>query len=31
MNPLDSIPGTIIAGIVLAVILAFVAKQIVGA
>ena len=31
MNPLDSIAGTVIAGIVLAVILAFVAKAIAGA
>ena len=31
MNPLDSIAGTVIAGIVLAVILAFVAKTIAGA
>ncbi len=31
MNPLESIAGTVIAGIVLAVILAFVAKTIVGA
>lgn len=31
MNPLDSIPGTVGAGIVLAVILAFVAKAIAGA
>ncbi len=31
MNPLESIAGTVIAGIVLAVILAFVAKAIVGA
>jgi len=31
MNPLDSIPGTIVAGIVLAVVLAFVAKAIAGA
>ena len=31
MNPLDSIAGTVGAGIVLAVILAFVAKAIAGA
>ena len=31
MNPLESIPGTVIAGVVLAVILAFVAKAIAGA
>ena len=31
MNPLESIPGTVIAGVVLAVILAFVAKTIAGA
>ena len=31
MNPLESIAGTVVAGIVLAVILAFVAKAIVGA
>ena len=31
MNPLETIPGTVIAGVVLAVILAFVAKTIAGA
>ncbi len=31
MNPLDSISGTVVAGVVLAVILAFVAKAIAGA
>ena len=31
MNPLDSIAGTVAAGVVLAVILAFVAKAIAGA
>jgi len=31
VNPLDSIPGTIITGVVLAVILAYVAKAIAGA
>jgi hypothetical protein len=31
MNPLDSIPGTIVAGVVLAVVLAFIAKAIAGA
>jgi len=30
VNPLDSIPGTIGAGVVLAVVLAFVAKAIAG-
>lgn len=31
MNPLDSISGTVVAGVVLAIILAFVAKAIAGA
>ncbi len=31
MNPLDTIQGTVIAGVVLAVILAFAAKAIAGA
>jgi hypothetical protein len=31
MNPLETIPGTVIAGVVLAVILAFAAKAIAGA
>lgn len=31
MNPLDTIQGTVIAGVVLAVVLAFAAKAIAGA
>jgi hypothetical protein len=31
MNPLDSVPGTIISGVVLAIILVFVVKAIAGA
>lgn len=31
MNPLDSIPGTIVTGLVLAAVLVFVAKAIAGA
>lgn len=31
MNPLDSIPGTIISGVILTVVLAFVIKALAGA